>query len=179
MTNSNPTAAIPSPCPPTASRPGRRPRRGMSPAAQAAAGSRDAKRVAAAILEVLGGARTPAEAAAALGISLVRYYLMETRALTGLVTGCEPPVDRRRRSADRERATLQKDLERARRECARYQALARAAQRTIGLAAPPPRPGKARPGGKHRPRPPTVRALKAAALLQSGPEPTPPATPDA
>ena len=37
--------------------------------------SAEAKRVAAAILEVLAGARTPTEAAQALGLSLPRYYL--------------------------------------------------------------------------------------------------------
>ena len=52
--------------------------------------SREAQRVAAAILEVLAGVRTPTEAAAAVGLSVPRYYLWEQRALEGLVRACEP-----------------------------------------------------------------------------------------
>jgi hypothetical protein len=37
----------------------------------------DARRRAAAVLEVLAGARTPTQAAEALGVSLPRYYLLE------------------------------------------------------------------------------------------------------
>src|SRR5262245_47690243 len=51
---------------------------------------REAKRLAASVLEVLAGARTPAQAAAALGLSLPRYYQLEGRALRGLLAGCEP-----------------------------------------------------------------------------------------
>jgi hypothetical protein len=43
--------------------------------------SRDAQRMAAAILEVLAGARTPSQAAEALGVSLPRYFQLETRAM--------------------------------------------------------------------------------------------------
>ena len=176
MTNPTPVATPSSPSVPVRRK---RDRRTMSLQPEAAGGSREAKRTAAAILEVLGGARTPADAAVALGISLVRYYIMEARALTGLVAGCEPRIDRRLRSADHEVATLRKDLERARRESARFQALARAAQRTVGLAPPAARPEKAPAGGKRRRRRPTVRALKAAAALESVTEPTPSGTPDA
>jgi hypothetical protein len=53
-----------------------------------------------AILEVLAGLRTPAEAAQSLQISLPRYYVLETRALEGLVAGCEPkPLGVRRQLA--------------------------------------------------------------------------------
>ena len=45
--------------------------------------SRQAKQVAAAILEVLAGARTPQQAADALAVSLPRYYQLESRALRG------------------------------------------------------------------------------------------------
>ena len=47
--------------------------------------SREAKQLAAAILEVLAGARTPTEAALALNLSVPRYYQLETQALRGLV----------------------------------------------------------------------------------------------
>src|SRR5262249_41138761 len=53
-------------------------------------GSAEAKRLAAAILEALAGVRGPAEVAQALGISLARYYQVETRALGGLLAACEP-----------------------------------------------------------------------------------------
>src|ERR1700682_6224924 len=48
------------------------------------------KRQAAAILEVLAGARTPTEAATALSVSLPRYYQLESRGLGGLVAACVP-----------------------------------------------------------------------------------------
>src|SRR5436190_1278627 len=52
-------------------------------------GGRVASQVAACVLEVLAGVRTPAEAAGELGVSLPRYYQLEQRALQGLVQGCE------------------------------------------------------------------------------------------
>lgn len=48
------------------------------------------RRRAAAVLEVLGGAKSPFEAAEVLGIALPSYYLLEARALEGLVSACEP-----------------------------------------------------------------------------------------
>ena len=57
---------------------GRRPGRPAEPREPI---SREAQRFAAAILEVLAGVRTPTDAAAALGISVPRYYLWEQRAL--------------------------------------------------------------------------------------------------
>src|SRR5262245_30685610 len=51
--------------------------------------SAEARRLAAAILEVLAGARTPTQAAQALGLSLPRYYLLESRALHGILVACE------------------------------------------------------------------------------------------
>jgi hypothetical protein len=132
--------------------------------------SAEAKRFAAAILEVLAGIRGPSEAANVLGISLARYYQLETRALAGLVAGCEP---RRRgiRKGPTELSYLRQECNRLRRECARQQALVRAAQRTVGLAPPQPNPAPppATPGStgrKRRKRRPRARALKAAALLR-------------
>src|SRR5262245_28737525 len=49
----------------------------------------EARRLAAAILEVLAGAQLPAEAARGLGVSLARYYQLEVRAVAGLVAACE------------------------------------------------------------------------------------------
>jgi hypothetical protein len=126
--------------------------------------SRDARRVAAAVLEVLAGTRTPAEAASALAVSLPRYYQVEGQALRGLVAACEPKPRGRQADLGRELAELRRDNERLRREAARQQALARAAQRAIGLA-PPPAP--ARPGGKKPRRRRLARGLSAAARLQA------------
>ena len=53
------------------------------------ANSAETKRLATAILEVLAGVRSPADAAKTLEISLPRYYLLEQRALAGLLAACE------------------------------------------------------------------------------------------
>jgi hypothetical protein len=127
--------------------------------------SREAQRLAAAILEVLAGLRTPAQAAAALGVSLPRYYHLEARALRGLLAGCEARPPGRVRSPDKELASLQRQQERLQRELSRQQTLVRMAQRTVGLT-PPPAAAPAAKGGKKRRRRPTVRALAAAARLQ-------------
>jgi hypothetical protein len=128
-------------------------------------GSRDARRLAAAILEVLAGARLPSEAAAALGTNVPRYYLLESRALKGLVEACEPRPLGRVRTAESELAQVRKELDRLKRENARYAALVRAAQRTVGLSAPPP-PKPAVNGKGRKKRKPTVRALRAVERLQ-------------
>jgi hypothetical protein len=125
---------------------------------------REARQLAAVVLEVLAGVRTPMAAAQALGVSLPRYYAVELRALEGLVAACAPRPKGRVRSAASELAALQRECEQLRRDCARQQALVRASQRTIGLTAPPP--PSPRPGKKRHSRKPTVRALKAARLLR-------------
>lgn len=128
--------------------------------------SREARKLAAAILEVMGGARMPSDAAKALSISLPRYYLLESRALNGLLFACEPRRIGRVRSPENELAAVHKEVQQLKQECARYSALVRAAQRTIGLSQPqvvkPAEKGKGKRGLK---RTPTVRALKAAKLL--------------
>ncbi len=130
-----------------------------------------AQRQAAAILEVLAGVRTPGQAAEALGISLPRYYQIETRAMQALVASCVPRPRGRGRNADKEVASLRRQQEQLQRELSRQQTLLRLAQRTIGLT--PPKPSTDKPGGKDkdkgskkRRRRPVVRALRAAELLQ-------------
>jgi hypothetical protein len=124
----------------------------------------EAKRLAAAILEVLAGARTPLQAAEALGVSLPRYYLLESRAVHAIVLACEPRSPGRSPSPESALAALRRECEQLRREVARQQALVRAGQRAIGLAAPAPR-GPQRDGKKRRARRPTARALRAVARL--------------
>src|SRR5262245_19467419 len=78
--------------------------------------SREAKRLAAAILEVLAGTQTPAEAARALGVSVARYYQLEVRGLAGLVAACESHRGRGRQPAT-EVVALRRECEKLRREC--------------------------------------------------------------
>jgi hypothetical protein len=135
--------------------------------------SREAQRLAAAILEVLAGARTPGQAAEALGVSLPRYFQLETRAMQGLVESCQARPRGPGHSAERELTALRRRYERLERELARQQTLVRLAQRTIGLA-PPKEEARAKgrmatkggsPSSKRRRRP-VVRALRAAEQLQ-------------
>ncbi len=125
----------------------------------------EAKRLAAAILEVLAGGRTPTEAAAALGISPPRYYLLEQRALRGLIAACRRRPRGRVKTSEWEAEKLRGEVKRLQRDCGRWQALLRAAQRAVGLAAQPA--SKPKPGGKRRPRRSRVaRALRAAKALR-------------
>lgn len=132
-------------------------------------GSQQARKTAAAVLEVLGGVRTPMQAAEALGVSLPRYYLLESRALQGLLDACEPRPAGPPVRPEKQLEKLRKETEKLKHESARYQALARATQRTVGLQ--PPKKGKKAGGRKKRRRKPTVRALKAAEGLRKGAEP--------
>jgi hypothetical protein len=129
-------------------------------------GSQEARRVAAAVLEVLAGGVTPTDAAVALGVSVPRYYLLESRALEGMVAGCEPRAKGPGTSPEKAMATITREQERLKRELARSQALARAAQRAVGLsiirAQKPPEKG-----GKRRKKP-VVRAFRAAERLKAG-----------
>lgn len=129
-------------------------------------GTGDAKRVAAAILEVLAGARTPTDAATALGTSLPRYYVLEQRAVQGLLTACEPRPKGRAPTDGRRIVDLERQVARLTRECSRQQALLRAAQRAVGLPAVQAAKPAAGGGKKARKRRPTVRALKAVAALR-------------
>lgn len=144
--------------------------------------TREAQRLATAILEVLAGVRTPGDAAEAVGISTQRYYLLEAQALRGLIQACEPrPRGHVRTEAD-ELQKLSREHERLKREHARYAALVRAAQRTVGLKAAPPAPPKGGAGkagvkgsGKRK-RLAMVRALRAVKALKGEPEGATPAT---
>lgn len=148
-----------------------------------------ARRTAALILEVLGGERSPNEAAQALGLSGVRYYALEARALSGLMLACEakdggpsPALQ-----AERERRRLQDDNTRLEQEVGRLRSLLRSARKGLGLAPTPVKEeaeAKAK-GGKadgrkvRRRRRPNVRALTLVRRLMrsdstAGPEPATP-----
>jgi hypothetical protein len=128
----------------------------------------EAKRLAAAILEVLAGARTPTEAATALGLSVPRYYQVEAQALRGLLAACEPKPKGRVRTAETEVAALHKENQRLQRELTRHQSLARAAQRAVGLSPPSP---VSKTGKKPRKRR-VARALNVAERLKQETAPT-------
>jgi hypothetical protein len=137
--------------------------------------SAPASQRAALILEVLAGERTPQQAAAALSVSLPYFYLLERKALQGLLQACEPqPKGPPAPSAERKLAALEAELARCRRECQRQAALVRATQRAIGLPALPPsdatksgKSGSDKTGARRRRRRPTTRALRAAQTVRA------------
>lgn len=142
---------------------GKKTRRGMA----VPRGGREASRLAACVLEVLAGLRTPTEAAQELGVSLPRYYQLEQRALQGLVAGCTPARRGRAISSEDENARLRRDNERLTRECQRQQALVRLARQAAGLANPAAKPSKeSAPGGTKRRVRRTVRGHEAARRLR-------------
>jgi hypothetical protein len=151
----------------------KRPRSTAQPAARQGrsaplSGTSPARRQAVAILEVLAGVRRPSEAAQALGTSLPRYYQLERRALSGLLSACEPAPRGPRMDLARQLAALERENQRLKRECDRQQALVRMAERSLGLMAPsavkPPAKGQQdlKNGGtkRRRQRRPSVRALQ-------------------
>jgi hypothetical protein len=142
------------------------------PKVRAGGVSAEARRQAAAILEVLAGVRTPTEAAQQLAISLTRYYIIEGRALQGLIAACEPRPHGRAGAPAGELAAVRRECEQLRRQAARQQALLRVTERALGLAgaaaAPAARAGSKGPK-KRRQRRPKARALQAAAVLQAAP----------
>jgi len=119
--------------------------------------------MAAVILEVLAGVRTPTEAAGALGVSPPRYYALEQRAILGLVEACRSRKRGPGKSITNEVEKLRSEVKRLERECRRTQALLRVAHRTANL--PPVEPRGPKVSGKRRRRRPTARALKAAKAL--------------
>ena len=135
------------------------------------AGSAEAKRAAAGILEVLSGLRSAPEGAEALGISLMRYYVLETRALQGLIGSLEPrPRGRRQSAEDRLRASLRENR-RLEHELVRMQALVRVAQRSVGLVPMERKIGAKDPKTGRRRRRPHVRAQGVITALRANPEP--------
>ena len=125
--------------------------------------SREARQLAAVILDVLAGSRTPPQAAETLSISLPRYYQLEARAVSGLVAACEPRPRGRQPEVDAELIRVNQELERLKREVSRSQTLVRLTQRTVGVTAPVPE----KPGTRKRKRKPAVRALRRAKVLRA------------
>jgi len=131
-------------------------------------GSRDARQTAAVVLETLAGAQSPVESAGVLGVSAARYYMIELRALRGLVEACEPRPRGPRVNPALEAERLQKDVARLEKDLRRQQALTRATQRAVGLVGLTAKAEKVPGRGKSgRRRKPTVRGLRAAQHLKS------------
>jgi hypothetical protein len=119
-------------------------------------GSAPAKRVAVVLLEVLSGVCGPAEGSRRLGLSMTRYYALETRGLQGLLAALEPRPRGRAAGAPTEAA--RREQLRLEREVLRLQALVRATQRAIAVA-----PSKDTPRRRTR----GVRARKVIAQLRA------------
>jgi hypothetical protein len=94
----------------------------------------------------------------------MRYYLLERRALEGMVQALEPRPKGKRQRPEEAMNRLHREKRRLERELGRMQALVRASQRTMGL---PPPPSREKRKGQRRGRRPSVRAMKAVALLQA------------
>lgn len=146
----------------------------------------EGRRRAAAVLEVLGGAMTPSEAAEALGVTLATYYLLEGRALEGLVAACEPRSRGRSAAPGKSLLALKHENERLRQDLSRTQAIARTVQRAAGIQVDD---CAGQDGRRKAHRRPHARALRAARALSPGlarpqsvpppppPDPAAPATP--
>lgn len=137
------------------------------------------RRRAAAVLEVLGGAKSPVEAAEGLGIALPSYYLLEARALEGLVSACEPRPRGRAPGEGKTFQALKHENERLRQDLTRTQALTRAVQRAAGMQTKEDEKSKEAPVRRRRRA--TARALRAARELlpepSDSPRPSLPASP--
>jgi len=96
-------------------------------------GSKRARQIAVAVLETLSGEQGTTEAAQKLGISLSRYYQLETRALSGLLAAVEPRSKGPQKTPQREIRALKAEKAELERELRRHQALLRAAHRSVGL----------------------------------------------
>jgi hypothetical protein len=122
------------------------------------------RRRAAAVLEVLGGAKSPSEAAESLEISLPRYYQLEARALEGLITACEPRARGRSAGEGKTFHALRKENDRLRQDLTRTQALTRAVQRAAGMPGGDDEKTPAAGAGRRKRRA-SARALRAARQL--------------
>lgn len=135
-------------------------------------GDDGAKRTATMILEVLAGLRSTTEAAQALEITSMRYYVLERRAMEGMVQALAPRPKGKRKRPEGTIEGLRREKAHLEREVNRLQALVRAAQRTMRL---PPVPSREKKKGEgRRSRKPPVRAEKTIALLQAPPSETTP-----
>ena len=141
--------------------------------AGALTGSAEAKRQAAVILEVLSGLRRTEDGSVAMKVALPRYYVLETRALQGMISALEPRPKGRQRRPEDEIAALARERDRLQRELGRAQSLVRASQRALGIPQPPKDDDKSKlgangTGGRRKKRRAAVRALRTVRALRKG-----------
>ena len=138
---------------------------------------REARRTAALMLEVLAGLRSAGQASDALGIALARYYVLERRAVQGMIAALGPRPRGRPRSDEERVRHLTCEVERLEGEVARLESLQRLSQRAIGLPVQPAKAPRGARGGRGpsrgRAKP---RAGKVLARLRAGEDadPAPP-----
>jgi hypothetical protein len=115
-----------------------------------------ARRTATVILEVLGGLRTATAASEVLSLPLARYYVLERRAVLGMVQALGPRPRGRPRSDEERMRQLTAEVERLRAEVTRVESLYRITQRAIGVPSELARPGatatRGRSQGRSKPR---------------------------
>lgn len=104
-----------------------------STGAKALKGSATARRHLAVLLEALSGLRGTTEAAEAMGVSLSRYYQLETRALQGMLSALEPRPRGPRKTKEAEIRALRAEKREVERELRRATSLLRAATRSVGV----------------------------------------------
>jgi hypothetical protein len=110
----------------------------------------DARRRAAVILEVLAGLRSATAASEELGLALARYYVLERRAVSGMVAALGPRPRGRPRTDEERVRQMTTEVERLRAELTRLEALHRMSQRAIGVAGDS-RSGNSAPSTRRKP----------------------------
>ncbi len=96
-------------------------------------GSEEAKKLACLIIEVFSGLQSPTSACEALDTSISRYYILETRALQGMIDALEPRNKGPQVTAEKENKKLKKEIKRLEKELQRSQTLVRAMHRSMGV----------------------------------------------
>lgn len=144
--------------------------------ANAVAGSEQARRNAALMLESLSGACGPQEASRAMGVALARYYQLEARVLRALVDALEPRPRGRQVSSEASSARAKAERARLERELHRYQALYRSAQKTLGISPETRARTEEKPGKKRRRNRRTSRGERLAKSLRTIAAPSAPDT---
>ena len=104
-------------------------------------GSDRATKLTVGILQALSGLKATTEVCEDLGISMGRYYQLESQALQGMLQALEPKKRGKQSSPKSTIESLEREKQRLAREVRRYQSLLRASHR--GLAVPAPRGHKA------------------------------------
>jgi len=136
-------------------------------------GSKEAKRQMVVLLETLSGLGTTTEAAERLGVSLSRYYQLETRALQGMLGALEKRPRGPRKTQEGEIKELLADKRALERELRQARSLLRAASRSVGVKpAANPTASKKRKGTRRR------RGTRGKAVLETLKEDTPEDTAD-